>query len=346
MIRLLTIGLLILSLAVPVSAAEFTAPAVPDSGEALMPKSTESFAQAIAELLHKACEALRPDLAEAVKTGTGMVAIAIVTSLLQSFAGVSKSMVTLTGVLLISLQLMHSANSMIRLGCETISELSAYGKLLLPVMTAALAAQGAVTASTSLYVGTAVFDTLLSGLITGFLKPLVYLFLGIGISASALGDDTLKRIQDTVKCFITWSLKTALMVFTAYMGITGVVSGTTDAAALKATKLTISTVVPVVGGILSDASEAVLVSVGVMKNAAGIYGILAAFSIFLSPFLKIGAHYLILKAAAMVCGILDSKGIGQPVEIFAGAMGFVLAMTGAVCLMQLVSTVCFMKGIG
>lgn len=78
-----------------------------------------------------------------------------------------------------------------------------------------------------------------------------------------------------VKNVVSWSLKTILTVFTTYMTVTGVVSGTTDAAALKATKVTISSVVPVVGGILSDASEAVLVSAGLMKNAAGIYGILA-----------------------------------------------------------------------
>ena len=234
---------------------------------------------------------------------------------------------------------------MIRLGSNTIQELSSYGKLLLPVMTAALAAQGGVTSSTALYVGTTIFDTLLSSLIARLLTPMIYLFLALGVAVSALGDETLKKMQDLVKGIVTWSLKTILIVFTAYMGITGVVSGTTDAVALKATKLTISTVVPVVGCILSDASEAVLVSVGTMKNAAGIYGILAAAAIFLEPFLKIGVHYLVLKVTGAVCTIFDPKGLGGLVDVFSSAMGLILAMTGASCLLLLVSTVCFLKGV-
>jgi stage III sporulation protein AE len=153
-------------------------------------------------------------------------------------------------------------------------------------------------------------------------------------------------MRDFLKSTISWFLKTILTVYTTYMGITGAVSGTTDAAALKATKVTISSVIPVVGGILSDASEAVLVSAGLLKNAAGIYGILALLAIFISPFVKIGVHYLILKLAAAVCSIFGSKEITGLIEDFSTAMGLLLAMTGAICLLLLISTVCFMKGLG
>ncbi|MGM9660676.1 MAG: hypothetical protein ACI3WQ_08760 [Faecousia sp.] len=345
MTRLLIALTLVFCLCLPVSATDFSAPSVPDSGQELMPESTDSFGQGVMELLRKACGLIRPDLAEAAGVSVSIIAAAVLISLLRSFSGVSKSMTTLAGAVVISLQLFSSANTMILLGSNTIQELSSYGKLLLPVMTAALAAQGGVTSSTALYVGTTIFDTLLSSLIARLLTPMIYLFLALGVAVSALGDETLKKMQDLVKGIVTWSLKTILIVFTAYMGITGVVSGTTDAMALKATKLTISTVVPVVGGILSDASEAVLVSVGTMKNAAGIYGILAAAAIFLEPFLKIGAHYLVLKVTGAVCTIFDPKGLGGLVDAFSSAMGLILAMTGASCLLLLVSTVCFLKGV-
>ena len=87
-----------------------------------------------------------------------------------------------------------------------------------------------------------------------------------------------------------------------------------------------------------------LVSVGTMKNAAGVYGILAAAAILLDPFLKIGAHYLMLKAAGAVCTLLDPKGIGDLLDIFSAAMGLILAMAGTCCLLLLISTVCFMRG--
>lgn len=344
MIRLIASVFLIFCLCLPVSAAEYTAPEVPDSGRNLMPAETGSFGKGLAELLKKACLLIRPDLNEAVRIGTGIIASALLISILRTFSGFSKGAVNLSGVVIVSLQLLSSANAMIRLGCDTIQELSNYGKLLLPVMAAALAAEGGVTSAAALYVGTTVFDTLLGSLIARIFMPMVFILLTVGIAGCALGDETLKKIQDMGKSILTWSLKTVLIAYMAYMGITGVVSGTTDAVALKAAKLTISTVVPVVGGILSDASEAVLVSVGAMKNAAGIYGMLAAAAMFLEPFLKISAHYLVLKGTGAVCSILDPKGTGGLLEVFSSAMGLILAMTGVCCLLLLISAVCFMRG--
>jgi len=231
------------------------------------------------------------------------------------------------------------------LASETIQELSHYGKLLLPVMTAALAAQGGITASAGLCMGTAFFDSLLCALLSDVFLPLIYLFMALSLGYCAFAEESLKRLKDMVKTVISWSLKTALTVFTTYMGLTGVVSGTTDAAALKAARLAISSFVPVVGGILSDASEAVLVSADIMKNAAGVYGIFAALSIFLNSFVKISAHYLSLKFATFMCGLIGNKSIVSMMEDFSNAMGLLIGMSAAMCILVLISTVCFMKGV-
>ena len=344
--KLFLLLIFVLTLATPASAAELTAPQGPEAGASLMPSETDSFGDALLEMLQKAIVLVRPDLKEAAKVSISVVAAVMMTSMLRSFSGTIKTIADLSGTTLIAAVLLLSTNSLIHLGTETVAEISSYGKLLLPVMTAALAAQGGVTASAALYTGTAVFNTILSSLISRFLFPMVYLFLALATALSAAGEDVLKKMRDFVKNAVSWCLKTILTVFTTYMSITGVVSGTTDTAALKATKVTISSVVPVVGGILSDASEAVLVSAGVMKSAAGIYGILAVFAVLLEPFLRIGSHYLILKLTAAVCAVFGSKGSTDLIGDFASAMGLLLAMTGAACLLQLISTVCFMKGVG
>ena len=273
MSKLILAVALIFALAIPASAVEFTAPQVPEKGAELMPEDTGSFAAGLTELLRDAVLGLRPDLKEASKVSLGVIAAVMMVSLLQSFSGSVKTVANLVGATAIAAGLLLSANSLIRLGSQTVTEISEYGKLLLPVMTAAMAAQGGAASSTALYAGTAVFDSVLSSLISRMLGPMVYLFLALSAANGAIGENILGKLRDLVKNVVSWSLKTILTVFTTYMTVTGVVSGTTDAAALKATKVTISSVVPVVGGILSDASEAVLVSAGLMKNAAGIYGI-------------------------------------------------------------------------
>ena len=346
MIKLFAVLLIIQSLALPVSALTLEAPSVPSEAEALMPRSTESFSDGITELLQNTLESMRPDVLEAIQICIGMIASVLIVSTLDCFSDNVKKTADLTGTAVIAGTLLLNTRSMIRLSVHTIQELSSYGKLLFPVMTTAMAAQGGITSSAALYVGTAVFDTILTECILRFLIPMVYLFLVLAIANSAAGEDLLTRLRDLLKTAVSWCIKTILTVFTTYMSITGVVSGTTDAAALKATKVAISSVVPVVGSILSDASEAVLVSAGVAKNAAGIYGILAMFAIGLQPFLKIGMHYLLLKATGAVCTIWGTKGITSLMEDFSTAMGLLLGMTGGTCLLTLISTICFLKGVG
>lgn len=344
--RIVLMIVLALALALPANASEIAAPSVPDSGAEVMPENTDSFGDALLELVQNAVGTLRPDLKEAAATCMGVIGVVLLLSILQAVPGTSQMACELVGAVAIGVLLLNQTNSLVNLGTETVTELSTYGKLLLPVMTAALAAQGGITGSAALYTGTALFDSILSSLISTLLIPMIYLYLALSVANSAIEENVLKQLRDFIKWLMVWTLKIILYVFTGYMGITGVVSGTTDAATLKAAKLTISGMVPVVGNILSDASEAVLISAGVVKNSAGIYGMLAVLAVCIGPFLRTGVHYLLLKATAAVCGVFGSKRITGLIGDFSSAMGLLLAMTGSVCLLLLISLVCFLKGVG
>ena len=336
-------GLLLTFLLIPAKAAELTAPTVPESGRAIMPE-TSSFAQGLIQLLENAVNRLHPEISQAIRVMVSLAAAAMITGIVPCISSSCADLAQLVGAGCICSSMFMSMNSMIHLGAQTVSEICEYGKLLLPVLTAAMAAQGGLTASGALYAGTAAFNTVLNTMIHKILIPMVYLYLGFSAALSMTGEGTLKQMRDLIKIVLSWFLKTLLTVFTTYMAITGVVSGTTDAAALKAAKVTISSFVPVVGGILSDASEAVLVSASLAKNAAGIYGILAIGAVFLSPFLKIGVQYLMLKLTSGICSIFADKRLTELMGDFSTAMGLLLSMTGSACLLQLISTVCFLRG--
>ena len=338
--------ILLFSLASPVSALEITPPEVPSDVQELMPQKPESFGQGLWYMIQEAANLIEPALVDAALVCSGLIAVSTLVSLLSSMPGSTKNVVELSGTICVGLLLLKSSNSLIHLGTQTVAKLSDYGKLLLPVLAAALAAQGGTTTSAAIYAGTAIFDAILGSAISKLLCPMIYIYICLSVANSALGSDPLGKIRDLMKWIMTWGLKIILYFFTGYIGITGVISGSADAAAIKAAKLTISGMVPVVGGILSDASEAVLVGAGVVKNGAGIYGMMAILAIVMGPFLQIGIQYLLLKATAAVCGLFGTKSIISLVQDFTSAMGLLLAMTGSSCLLLLISAVCFMKGVG
>ena len=337
--------LFVVFLIYPVSAMEFTAPVAPESAEQYMPNDQETFAQGLWHIFKNAILEIKPEIGTTFGVCFSLIAIVLLVSILNNFSEHTSNTIRLTGAVIIGVLLLQTANTMIQLGADTVTQLSDYGKLLLPVMTAAVAAQGGATSSAALYSGTVFFDSLLTSIISRLIVPAIYIFLCLAVTNSAVEQDMLKKIKETVKWAMTWCLKTVLYVFSGYLTITRVISGVVDASTLKAAKLTISSVVPVVGGILSDATETILVSAGVMKSTAGIYGIFAVLAICIGPFLQIGLQYLLLKLSCGVCSIFGYKPAVALLGDFTGAMGLVLAMTGTVCVLLLVSLVCFMKGI-
>lgn len=344
--RILILLFLLFLIGLPVQAAEILAPPVDGSAQELIPETSVSFGEDVWYIFKQAVSSLAPEIAQAAIICAGLICVTLISAVLGGYAPNSKKIIQLATTICIATMLIEHSGSCIQLGVKTVQELCEYGKLFLPIMTTALAAEGGVTSATGLYAGTVMFNTFLSSGITKLIVPMVYIFLALCVAESATGENVLKNIKDFMKWLITWSLKTTLYLFTGYLGITGVVSGTVDASSIKATKLALSGFVPVVGSVMADASEAILVSTGLMKNVAGAAGMLAFIAICITPFLKIGLHYMFLKLTAGICAVFNNQEAVKLIEKFATVMGILLAMTGTVCLLHLISTVCFMRGVG
>lgn len=344
--RLILLFAIIKLLSMPVWGLELTAPTVPSSVQRNMPDSSNTLGEGLVEIIKNAVEELAPDLEDAASVCLCIGCCGILVSLIQHIPGSTPWAVEIAGVSGISLLFMDTSGALIRLASDTVNQTYEYAKLYFPVLSAALAAQGGVSSSVALYSGTMIFNVSLSALISKVLIPAVYLFLALAISAGIADQDILNKILEAMKSLITWMLKLVLYGFTGYMSITGVITGNADSSALKITKMAISSMVPVVGGILSNASETVVISAAMTRNAAGIYGLFAFLTICIGPAFRIGVHYLMLKITEGIISVFANKKVVALMGHFSTAMGLLFAMTCTVCVLLLVSTACFMRGVG
>lgn len=235
-----------------------------------------------------------------------------------------------------------SFHGMISLASDTVQKVTDYTGCMLPVMASAAAMSGGMTSASALYTGTVVFAEILMQLISKVLVPGVYFYLAVAGAEAALGSDTLSELREFVGWVVSKSLKVVLTAFTVYMTVTGVVSGNSDELAVKATKAAAGAV-PVVGGIISDASESLLASAAMLKNSVGVFGMLAVLAVCLTPFLRVGVQYLMLKLTAAVSGTVGLSPHVKLIKHFSSGMGYLLAMNGACALMALICVVCFLK---
>ena len=116
-----------------------------------------------------------------------------------------------------------------------------------------------------------------------------------------------------------------------------VISGSTDAAAVRIAKTAISGAVPVVGGIIAEASETVLAGAGLLKNTIGVFGMLAILAACAYPFLQLGVQYLLYKLTAFLAAVVGAPSLCRLINGLGGAFGLVLGMTGACALLLLIS---------
>ena len=342
---ILTIAILLLIPCQKVRGEAFAPPSVPVEIEGRMPESQGDFGQGIRSMLHKILPEAMTEFRQALKTGLSVFCCSLLTAIMLG-AGCSAAVAEAVGAVCISAMMLQSSGALVGLAVQTVSEVSEYSKLLFPVMAAAASARGAVTSASAISIGTSALTAFLNSFLRRMMVPAIYLFLTASVANCALGTNSLKQIRDTIRKFSAWFLKAVLTGFLTYMSITGAVAGSTDKTALKAAKAAISTVVPVIGKTLADASEALLLSADIARNSIGIYGIFAFFGICILPFARIGAHYLVLKGIAALCSIVGSKRQTALVDDFAEAMGLLLGVTGVMCALSVIGIACFLKGVG
>lgn len=246
------------------------------------------------------------------------------------------------GALSIMVVCLENLQTMVGVGTGAMSELTDFSMMLNPVMAAASAASGSVSGAGVNYSLSVFFSNILLQLCNRIIVPIVYAYLALALTDTLLQQERLKRLRELLGWGTELTLKIIVYAFTGCLTVTGVLSGSADAAKLKAAKLTISGMIPVVGGIISGAAETVLSGAAFLKNTIGTFGMLAVIAIFLLPFLKLTVSWFCLRIAAALSGLLVSPLTGL-LEAVAKAMGYLVAMTGSCALICILSCCCYLK---
>ena len=291
------------------------------------------------KLLNGVSDNLGDILTGAVKSAAVILLIAVLCSVVTAaFEGAAKYAV-LAGVLAISIISVSNVGDFIGLGGKTLDDMNTFSKMLLPTLTAAATASGAVTSAAAKYAATALFMDILMTVAKNLVMPLIYAFTATSIGEAALGGEGLSGASNLLKWLTRTIMMICVLLFILYLSLTGVISGATDAATTKALKTTISTALPVVGSIIADASETILAGASIVRNAVGIFGLLAVLATCILPFLRLGANYLLYKAAAGLSGAIADSRITKLVGAVSTAFGMMLGLVGASAMMLFISII-------
>ncbi|MDR0952522.1 MAG: stage III sporulation protein AE [Oscillospiraceae bacterium] len=287
-------------------------------------------------------------LKTALRSGALMLTVVLLVSLAVSAMGEggARDAVTLAGAVGIAALAVDSVNSFIGLGLETLRSISDFSKALLPMLCTAAVSAGAFTSASAKYAATAMFVDVLVNVGTKVILPLIGGYTACVIAGAALGGDTLTRLADGLKWACTSCLTLLVLAFTAYLSLTGIITGKADEVAAKAAKSALETLLPVVGGAISGAAETLVAGAGILRNSIGVFGLLGVCAVCLLPVLRLGAHYLVFKGTAALAGAVSDKRMADLIDGIGTAFGLVLGLVGAAGIMLFVSVYSSMRAMG
>lgn len=299
--------------------------------------------------LARLADALRAHFADALKEAlrpvAEIVAVCLLCSLGESFnigAKSSLDAVALGGSLAVAVIGTGDVQSVLSLGTEVLAELSDFSKVLLPTLTTAAAASGAAGSAAAAYAASALFSDLLVTAAERLILPMLCAYTAAAVSAAVLGD---RRLDGAVK-LLQWCVKTLMkalvLSFTAYLGMTGILAGAADAAAVKAAKTVVGTL-PVVGKLLGDAATALVAGAGLLRAAVGVYGMLACLAAVLLPVLRLGLRCLLFRAAAAVCSGFASERQTKLIASLGSAYGMLLGLIASGAAVELLAVISLIR---
>lgn len=309
--------------------------AVPEEAKDLLgdlsADSDLDFREKLSTLWSAAVDTLTARLHSGVKTVAMVLMITALCALAETMGEgeAAKTVISLGGVLAVSAVLVGTVSSFFQMGNKAIITLSQFSKALLPCIAAAAAASGSIGAAAAEGAATALFLDLLLTLMNNIVMPLIYAYTAAVIADAAVGGTVLSAAAKLMKKLCTLLLTLLVTVFTVYFSITGALSGAAGQLGVKLTKTAVSTVLPVVGGILSDAASSVLAGAAILRNAVGVFGLLVVLAICLTPMLTLGCYLLLYKFAAAISETLADKRMSSLVSGIGDAFGMVLAAVGA-----------------
>lgn len=228
-------------------------------------------------------------------------------------------------------------SALIGLGVETMDELSVMAKLLLPTIAAAMAGGGCVGSASVWQVGALMLSDIFLSLMRDVLVPVLYCMIGTAAAGALLEQSRLSLLSKGIGKLLSWGLSAILIVFTAFLSISNLLAGSADRLAVKVGKTVISGAVPVVGGILSDATEAIAAAALTLRGTLGVLGVFSVLALCLVPLLRMAVQYLFYQLAAFFSGMVGSQSLSKFLEQLSSAFSLMLAMTAGGAFLLLVS---------
>lgn len=284
------------------------------------------------ELIGYIIDKFRDDLTEPVRLLSSIIAIAAI-SAAASFLPDSVSGKDDIGMAGTVAALASAAAAAVPIG-SCISQISAtitagsrFMAAYIPVFVGIAASSGSVTSAAAYDLAVEGFAEISVQIAARVVIPLLSVCTALSITDGIDDSFGLSAVTKLAQKLTGVALTGAVTIFSGLLSLQSAVGTSADSLGAKTAKLAVANFVPVVGGALSDTCAAVRSGLALLKNAAGIFGIIVISAAILPPLLRSVGLYLALCIGSTAADIGGCKRMAALLRNLSSVMGMAMAIT-------------------
>ena len=191
---------------------------------------------------------------------------------------------------------------------ETVGNMVGFIEALLPLLLSLLAGVGALTSAALLTPLMLLVISVTSIIVKDIILPLLFLTAVLECVNYLSGKYGLSNLTGVLKQAGMMILGFVLVVFIGIVSIQGVAGSIADGLTLRTAKYATATFIPVVGKMFADTVELVMGASLLLKNAVGIFGVVAIALLCALPLIKLISLVVVMKiAGALIQPMGDEK---------------------------------------
>ena len=231
------------------------------------------------------------------------------------------------------IEIFTPAMQSIRAAASAMGLCAIFEKALIPVLAAVVTISGNPASALSVHGLAFSAAQFVEAFASETVMPLVGICGSLGITGAIFPTLRLTAVSDTIRKFITVILGSSAGLFSGFLALKSVLASSVDGLALKGVKLATNTFIPVIGGAIGEAFTSVAGSLSLVKNAVGIYAIIAFFIITLPAVINLALWVVSLRISCIVSDMLDCKGCSEIIKSIAfifSMMNIILILCAAV----------------
>lgn len=165
--------------------------------------------------------------------------------------------------------------------------------------------------------------------------PLSNCFLSVGICSGIRSELNLQQLIFNLKRYLTTAISVCATAFVSILSIKTAVSARADAIGLRSMRFAINSVVPVIGGAISEGLLSIQAYSSLIKSSVGIVGIIAVLTVFVPPVLNVSFWRLFLSLCRTVSDIFNDRSVSSVLKAFEDS----LLIMNVILILSMVTTI-------